>query len=102
MLLGLDPVHASPTASSAILESFSLNSSSVQIGIPSFNAFSYLLPGFSPTITTDVFLDTESTVFPPKDSIFSLASSLVNIVKLPVSTKLFPAKSSSSTISCPR
>lgn len=39
--------------------------SSSQISIPKSRAFSYLLPGLSPTITTSVFLLTDELVIPP-------------------------------------
>ena len=81
---------------------FSLNSSSVQIGIPSSLAFSYLLPGFAPTITALVFLDTELEALPPSCSIFSSASSLVNNCREPVKTNVLPLNSEFSSNSWPK
>ena len=63
--------------------------------MPNFCAFSYLLPGFSPTITTDVFLLTESVTLPPNDSIFSLISSRA-LLNVPDITKVLSVKFSSS------
>ena len=74
----------------------SKNSSSCHIVIPRDNALVYLLPGFSPTITTPVFALTLPDTLPPKFSIIVLASSLVMLVSVPVNTKVFPANLSSS------
>ena len=50
-----------------------------------------LEPAFSPTTTKLVFLDTEPETLPPSSSIFSDASSRVNLLRAPVRTKTFPA-----------
>ena len=47
-------------------------------------------------------LDTELDVFPPSDSIFSSASSLVNRVNDPVKTNVLPENSSLSSTFCPK
>lgn len=51
---------------------------SLQIGIPRVFALSYLLPGFSPTITTLVLEETLSIHFPPFVTIISFATSRVS------------------------
>ena len=66
------------------------NLSSSQIVIPRSCALVSLLPASCPAITTSVFLETEPAQFPPKNSIFSLASSRVMESSVPVSTKVRP------------
>ena len=70
----------------------SQNSSSVSTGIPSSLAFRSLDPAFSPATTNVVFLDTDPEAFPPNNSIFSVASSLVKRLNAPVRTMVFPAR----------
>ena len=64
--------------------------------IPRSCALVSLLPASCPAITTSVFLETEPAQFPPKNSIFSLASSRVMESSVPVSTKVRPVNTLSS------
>ena len=65
--------------------------------MPSSRAFRSLEPAFSPTTTKLVFFDTEPEALPPRSSIFSVASSRVNLLSAPVRTKVFPANRASVT-----
>ena len=71
----------------------------LRIGIFNDKALSYLLPGESPTITTEVLELTEDDTLPPRSSIILLASSLVILIKLPVRTKVLFLNSSFSSYS---
>ena len=74
-----------------------INCSSCHTSIFKLLAFSYLLPGLSPTTTTDVLELTEDDTFPPRLSIISVALSLVMLTSVPVNTNVFPLNSSFSS-----
>src|SRR3989344_161080 len=67
-----------------------LNSCSSSTRTPSSSAFSYLDPGLSPATTKSVSLETKLETLPPRERIFSLASSLLILGRVPVKTKVLP------------
>ena len=60
--------------------------------MPNSCALSNLLPASAPATTQCVFLLTLPATFAPKASSMSLASSRLKVGKVPVSTKVWPAK----------
>src|ERR1051326_1800933 len=69
-----------------------LNPASSRTLTPRVNALSYLVPGFSPTTTNEVFFDTEPLTFAPRRVSSSAAPSRVNAANVPVTTTLNPSR----------
>ena len=74
----------------------SKNSASLRILTPSSRAFSSLEPASAPARTKSVFLLTLPVTFPPRDSIFTVASSRVSMGSVPVRTNVLPANFSAA------
>ena len=77
----------------------SRRSASERIGTPAFSAFATFEPGFSPTITPVVFLETLSDTLAPSAASAAAASSRVNASSVPVSTYCDPVSGPSIGLS---